>query len=335
MRITREMLHKFARQTVKQRKRNEPDLHAAYLVGSLLDEDPLLGGTTDIDLVFVHKYQVPNPRETEPITAEISLDIFHKLKEDYDQYRELRHDPWMGYPLTHNHILMYDSDHWLEFIQSSVSAEFHRADNVLARVNVLAGAARENWFSLIQTPSQTHTEWVHRYMEILALAANAVAGLIGPPLTRRRFMMTFEARVEALGVPKILAGFTGLLGYSEELDDKFESWVNAFEEDFEYLSTTSEPPVHLAPCRKNYYLDALHFMIEDGNKREAVWPLLRTWLDVQLAAPKPTPGVDVWESCLSALDISENAASQKTEALDAFLDTVDIMIESWAEVYGI
>ena len=334
MRITREMLHKFARQTVKQRKRNEPDLHAAYLVGSLLDDDPLLGGTTDIDLVFVHKYQVPKARETEPITSEISLDIFHKLKEDYDQYRELRHDPWMGYPLTYNHILMYDTDHWLEFIQSSVSAEFHRADNVLARVNVMAGAARENWFSLIQTPSQTHAEWVHRYMEILALAANAVAGLIGPPLTRRRFMMTFEARVEALGVPKILAGFTGLIGYSEDLDDKFEAWVNAFEKDFEYLSSTSEPPAHLAPSRKSYYLDALHYLIENGNQRDAVWPLLRTWLDVHLAAPKPTPGADVWESCLTALNISESDTSQKTDALDAFLDTVDILIESWADVYG-
>lgn len=335
MRITRDMLHKFARQTVKQRKRNEPDLHAAYLVGSLLDEAPLLGGTTDIDLVLVHKYQAPNKRETEPITAEISLDIFHKLKEDYDQYRELRHDPWMGYPLTHNHILLFDTDHWLEFIQSSVSAEFHRADNVLARVNVMAGAARENWFSLIQTPSQTHTEWLHRYFEILALAANAVSGLIGPPLTRRRFMMTFEARVEALGVPKILAGFTGLLGYSQDLDGKLEAWVNAFEKDIRYLSTTSEPPVHLAPCRKAYYLDALHFLIEDGNQRDAIWPLLRTWLDIHLAAPKPTPGVDAWTDCLSSLDLSEKSTSQKTDALDAFLDTVDILIESWADVYGI
>mgnify|MGYP001054310675 CR=1 FL=1 len=335
MRITREMLHKFARQTVKQRKRNEPDLHAAYLVGSLLGDDPLLGGTADIDLVLVHKYQASTKRETEPITAEISLDIIHKLKEDYDQYRQLRHDPWMGYPLTHNHILLYDTDHWLEFIQSSVSAEFHRADNVLARVNVMAGAARENWFSLIQTPSLTHTEWLHRYLEIMALTANAVAGLIGPPLTTRRFMITFETRVDSLGVPKTLTGFLGLLGYSQDHDDTITTWVNAFENDLNYLSTTSKPPVHLAPCRTAYYLNALRFMIENGDQRDAIWPLLRTWLDVHLAAPKPTPGVEAWQDCLSALDLSEGSTSQKIDALDAYLDTVDILIESWADVYGI
>ena len=44
MRITREMLLKSARDTVTVRIKTEKDLVAAYLVGSVLGEDPLLGG---------------------------------------------------------------------------------------------------------------------------------------------------------------------------------------------------------------------------------------------------------------------------------------------------
>jgi predicted nucleotidyltransferase len=66
------MLHKYAQETVRQRERTEPDLHAAYLVGSLLDAEPMLGGSTDIDVVLVHKYQALVERETQAITPEVS-----------------------------------------------------------------------------------------------------------------------------------------------------------------------------------------------------------------------------------------------------------------------
>ena len=35
MRITKDLLHKYAIETVKQRQRSEPDLHAVYLTGSV------------------------------------------------------------------------------------------------------------------------------------------------------------------------------------------------------------------------------------------------------------------------------------------------------------
>ncbi len=334
MRITQAMLHKFARQSVKVRTRSEPDLHAAYLAGSLLSDQPLLGGATDIDLILVHKYQAPIERECVAITPEVSLDLFHKVRDDYEQHRQLRRDPLMGYPLTYNHILLYDTDHWLEFIQSSVTAEFHRSDNVLARVNIFSSAARENWFSLVQTPSQTHQEWLHRYLEILALGANAVSGLIGPPLTTRRFLMTLADRLETLGVPKIIAGFHGLLGFSESHGDKLNDWITAFEQDLAYLCDTTDPPVHLTPCRHAYYLDGIRALAESEDPAQASWPLLRTWLDIHLAAPQPSPRLEIWDSCLSDLGLSEDNTSQKFDAVDAFLDNVEIVIESWAQAYG-
>jgi hypothetical protein len=335
MRITRDLLHKIARQTVNQRKRSEPDLHAAYLTGSLLYNEPLLGGTTDIDLVLVHKYQAPVKREIEAITPELSLDIFHNIKDDYNQHRQLRQDPRLGYPLTHNHILLFDTDHWLEFIQASVSADFHRPDNVLARVKILLSAARENWFSLTQTPPKKHLNWLHRYLETLEQAANAVSGLIGPPLTTRRFMMTFNDRLETLGVPKFLAGFQGLLGFSEVQAQNLTPWIEAFELDLVHITDKPDFPVHLAPCRQAYYLEAIQALAENNNGHQAVWPLLQTWLDIQLTVPQPSPGVETWESCLETLSLTKKTSSEKNEALDSFLDTAEIIIETWADVYGI
>ena len=335
MRITRDLLHKFAREAVKQRQRSEPDLYAAYLTGSLLSDDPLLGGTTDIDLILVHKFQTPVDRETEALTHEISLDIVHRKQEDYAQHRQLRQDPWIGYPLTHSQVILYDTDHWLEFIQSSASADFHRSDNVLARVNSLFSAARNNWIDLIQTPPETRLAWLYRYLEILAYAANAVSGLIGPPLTTRRFLRTFNNRVETLGVPKIMAGFTGLLGYSDDHAEYFPQWINSFEEDYSRLQNIDSIPPHLSDCRQTYYLNGIQALANDSHPGWAIWPLLQTWLDVRLAAIPNSLESGPWEDMLSTINLGESAISEKTDALDAYLDTLELTIESWADIYGI
>lgn len=335
MRITRELLHKFAQQTVNARLRSEPDIHAAYMMGSLLHEEPLLGGTTDIDLVLVHKYQAPTERECVRITPDVSLDIFHKIREDYTDHRAFRQDPLMGYPLTHYNIILFDNNHWLEFIQSSVNAEFHRADNVLARVRKFSSAARDQWFNLIQQTPDTHNEWLDRYLNILNMAANSVSGLIGPPLTRRRFLLTLENRVEDLGVQRILAGFFGLLGISNDQPEGLPDWINAFNEDLNYLSEKSSPPVHLLPCRHTYYTSAIKALSQSDSPGMAIWPLLRTWLDVHLSLDKSSPNSDLWKDCLNALNLSEDLADEKSEALDAFLDSVEIVIETWENTYGI
>ena len=54
MRINRQTLLRIANDTVAQRVRQERGILSAYLCGSLLGDDYLLGGCTDIDLVFIH-----------------------------------------------------------------------------------------------------------------------------------------------------------------------------------------------------------------------------------------------------------------------------------------
>ena len=335
MRITRELLHKIARDTVKSRRRSEPDILAAYLIGSVLTDEPLLGGTTDIDLVLVHKYQAPVERETEAVTHEISLDIFHKRKDDFDHHRELRQDPWLGYPLTYNHILLADTDHWLEFIQAGVTAEFHRSDNVLVRVRSMLNDAREGWFALNQNAFADQAAWLQQYLSVLTSAANAVTGLIGPPLTTRRFLLSFTEQIETLGVPKLQAGLYGLLGISKETEKKLPKWTDAFQADFAQLSEVPGLPARLAPCRQAYYLDAIRAMADGGEADAALWPLLKIWLAVRKAIPNPDKNLKVWTDSLQTLHLAEEHQTQKTAALDAYLDTIEQVIEEWNELYGI
>ena len=47
MRVTRESLLRIAKETVQERAYNDSNIIAAYLTGSLLTNDPMLGGTAD------------------------------------------------------------------------------------------------------------------------------------------------------------------------------------------------------------------------------------------------------------------------------------------------
>ena len=334
MRITKSLLQKFAIETVKQRKRDEPDLHAAYLMGSVLSDEPLLGGTTDIDLMLVHRYLAATPRETIALTPEISLDIFHKTRDDYEPLRQFRQDPWMGYPLTNNHILLFDTDHWLEYIQATVTAEFHREDNVLKRVNALFSAARDAWQTLLISPPQNHLSWLDQYLQSLELGANAIAGLIGPPLTERRFMISFTERLETLGIPEVRAGFCGLLGCKDISNDQYAPWIDSFEEDLHLIAGKDNCPAHLSPVRHSYYVQAFRALTESDDPACLCWPLLRTWLDIQLAEDGKSPGCEAWQSLLEELHLTEAFIEEKSDGLDSYLDHLDVLIESWADRYA-
>ena len=90
MRITKETLLKVARESADKYSRRNRDLACIYLTGSLLSETPLLGGTTDIDLVFVHTVQPAFAREIVRLTDEVHLDIQHLSQTVFHQPRRLR-----------------------------------------------------------------------------------------------------------------------------------------------------------------------------------------------------------------------------------------------------
>ena len=54
MRITKDSMLRLARDTALIKANQDRSIVCAYITGSLLSEDPFIGGSTDIDLFFIH-----------------------------------------------------------------------------------------------------------------------------------------------------------------------------------------------------------------------------------------------------------------------------------------
>ena len=164
---------------VARRERKEKDLIAVYLTGSVTEGEPLLGGTTDIDMVFVHKEEPAVKREVIRVTYEISLDIEHHHQSYYTYHRRLRKNPWFGHHLCKHQNILLDKDHWLEFLHASVSSGFNKPENVYARAVQFSDKAREQWFDLDDPQEVPWGEWIALYFKSVGTAANGIACLEG------------------------------------------------------------------------------------------------------------------------------------------------------------
>ena len=123
MRVTRDSLLRIAKETAQERAFNDTDIVAVYLTGSLLNVDPMLGGTADIDIVFVHKTPPTQPREFVKLTPDFHLDISRREKAMFKSPRELRGDPWLGFEM-YDPILLYEREKFFDFVQASLRAGF-------------------------------------------------------------------------------------------------------------------------------------------------------------------------------------------------------------------
>ena len=172
MRITHDMLMKVASDAVARQTRQNRDLLSAYLCGSLLSEDYLLGGTADVDLVFIYNEPQPFEREVRRLTDDVHLDIAHHSQKDYRELRRLRVHPWLGPVLTTCKIL-YDPQHFLDFTQASVRGQFDRPDHVFDRSSSQAELARRIWWDHQSPIPDPQPEDVGAYLQAVAHAANA------------------------------------------------------------------------------------------------------------------------------------------------------------------
>jgi len=332
MRITRETLIKIARDTVLKRTRRSTGIVTAYLCGSLLEEEYLLGGTTDIDLVFVHMHPDPPPREIVRMTDEVHLDISHHSQKEYEQPRAIRLDPWMG-PTVFACQPLHDVGHFMDFTQASVRGQFDRADYKLERARPLAEHARQIWFALQETPPEPDLPEIIQYLQAIQYAANAVALLSSPPLTERRFLLKFAHCAEAVGRPGLQAGLLGLLGGANVDADQLRTWIPAWAQAFSALPA-DKAPARLHSERKYYYLRAFEAMLEMEEPRSLLWPLLNTWTDAASLFPPESTYKKNWRIILQNLGILGEGFPEKVAALDAYLDMVEETLDSWADQSG-
>lgn len=329
MRINKEILHNIAKQTVAARVRANRSILSAYLVGSLLDEEPLLGGTTDIDLVFIQDGQPKAEREIVPVTEAVHLDIQVHERGFYRQPRSLRRDPWMG-PALFRALPLYDPQHFLDFVQASVRGQFDLPENVLGRARALAEKGRQQWFGLHSGNITSHKQVLQYYLQILELAANSIALLSGPPLPERRLLAGFYTCTEAVRQPGLYTGLLGLLGGMDVAVGDMRAWLLLWRASLESLPQ-ADAPLSLNRARLGYYEMGIEALIAGERPAAALWLLLTTWTEAVLHDSQE----DGWLQVLDALGFNEAALPRRIDGLDAYLDRVEETLDGWGQANGI
>lgn len=334
MRVTRDSLLRIAKETVQERAYNDTDIIAAYLTGSLRDPDPMLGGTADIDIVFVHKTTPANQREFVKLTPDFHIDISRRAKDEFKSPRELRGDPWLGFEM-YDPVLLYEREKFFDFVQASLRAgfEFEQPPLTLQRCRTLLTHGRGNWMDLSEFDGEAGPHEIRKYMKSIFHAANAIAEMTGPPIWERRLLLDFPARAAAANKTNMVAVVYNLLGASQVDANKIKSWLSDWKQAFKLASETSGVDSRIHPARLNYYEKAIKALLEGETPLSALWPALHTW--TLSAAVLSGDHLAFWQSACNELGLLGNHFSERVEALDHFLDELEITFEEFASANGL
>ncbi len=332
MRINRTMLLKIAHDTVEKYASSDRTIVAIFMQGSLLTETPLIGNTADIDLFFVHTDEVTPAREILRVSDEVTLDISHHSHSVYRQPRELRVDPWLG-PAVYDCKILYDPQHFLDFVQAGVRGQFNSAEHVLRRVRKQARHGREIWEGFEDKQKPAGPREISSYLLALEHAANAVAGLNGQNLTERRLLWDLRTRAEAVHKTGLYAGLVGLLGGAAVDAKTIRSWLPGWQSAY-FSLPESVAPVRLHPFRWPYYERAVDVMLVSADYPDALWPLWRTWTHAVCALPEGGNHLQVWQSAGEQLGQLGEGFSQKLAGLDAYLDMIEEVLDTWSRENG-
>ncbi len=333
MRINRNMLLKLADDTVDRTVHSDRTIMAVYLQGSLLTDSPLIGNTADIDLFFIHSDEVKVEREIIRISDEVHLDLAHHSHSIYRQPRELRLHPWLG-PAIYNCKILYDPQHFVDFVQASVRGQFTTPQNVIHRARQQAEHARQIWEAFDEQLKAPEAKDVALYMRALEHAVQAFAGLNGPILTERRFLIELPGRTEALHKPGLYPGLLGLLGAPSIEARQMTAWLPAWRSAYQALPMLAAP-VRLHPSRLAYYERAFDELMGGEAPQKALWPLWRTWTDAICSLPERPEQHAAWQEAGNQLGLLGEAFIEKVKGLDAYLDQVEELLDAWARDMGV
>lgn len=334
MRITRDLLINTAKETVKRATYGSHDLLCAYITGSLVYPEPLIGGSTDIDLVYIHSVDAPVKREIVPLTDEYHLDICHLQQSAFSQPRNLRTDPWVGAFLCHYPIPVYDAEHWFEYTQAAVFAHFFQPANVIARVKPFAEGSRAAWMSLQAGAQGFSPSSLLTYLKAMKSAANAIACLTSVPLTDRRFLLDLPERALRLSMPGLSAGLVDLIVPADPIEPDWDAWLADWRTDFTLFQRRPDLPLKYSNGRMAYYEKAIQGL-KETNQQAALWILLWTWTEISaLLSPDGSQALAYQDFC-RLLALGSDQHQERVAAMDAYLDVVEESIERWSLQNGV
>jgi len=334
MRITKESMLRLARDTAAIRANEDHSIVCIYVTGSVVTEDPFIGGTTDIDLFIVHAGQPVVSREVRYLSDDVTLDIAHIDQVRFQQPRRLRADAWLGPFLCAKPKVLYDTQHWFEFTEASVAAQFYRPEYALERALPMAAAARQTWMKNHLSRQDVTPANVLSYLNALEKAANALALLSGPPLAMRRFFTDLPVRLEKAGRADLLDEFKSSILPNSVTDIEWTQWISAWEPVFQETAELVDTPTSLSLPRKNYYVKAVT-ALSDENPAAAAWVLMNCWTHSAAVLNADSISLESWKrGCEEFLQVSESF-SPVMEKLDTLLDTIEESLDSYASDNGL
>jgi hypothetical protein len=336
MRVTRESLIRLAKENAQERAFNNRDIVAAYLTGSLIsDANPILGATTDIDLVLVHSMPPGASREIVKLSADFHLDIHHRAKSDFRSPRELRADPLLGYEM-YDPMLLYEREKFFEFVQAGLRAgfEFNTPSLVLIRCRKLLAEARKGWIDLMDiSQDQAGALQVKQLLRALTYAGNAVAELTGGPLAERRFLLDFPARAQAADRPAFTAYLFNLIGASQVDPGMVQGWLPSWKTAFLTAAESTKVDLSIHAARLNYYEKAIVALLAGETPLTSLWPLINSWtltanvLNDEQAGP--------WKAAAQQLGLLGAGFEKRVSELDQYLDEIEVRLDEIAVENGL
>jgi hypothetical protein len=325
---------RLARDTAALRANEDHSIVCIYLTGSVVTDDPFIGGSSDIDLFFVHAGQPVVNREIRYLSDDVTLDIAHIDQNRFQQPRRLRADAWLGPFLCAKPKVLYDNHHWFEFTEASVAAQFYRPEYALERARPLASAARQTWLNFhLKQPDVTPASVV-MYLQALEKSANALALLSGPPLPIRRFFTELPSRLDKTGRPELKDEFQSFILPNHVTDIEWTQWISAWEPVFKATSELVDTPACLLMPRKSYYVKAVT-ELSDDTPASAAWVMLNCWTRSAAALDKQSPLLEGWtKACEEFLQIP-GSFGPVMEKLDNLLDTIEEILDAYAADNGL
>ena len=328
MRLTKDLLIRFAKTHVAERLQKKPRPLCIYLTGSVCSDDFLLGGCTDIDLVFVHNIQPSEERELVPLTPDVHLDIRHYDITRFEQPRQLRRDVWIGSFLCENPLVLHDNGHWFEFTQASVCAQFFRPENALLRSQPLVDSARQRWMECFSGTHKPGIFTLRAYLRSIEDAANALSCLAGLPLAERRMFSQFSMRAQGAGLPSLPGTLAELITSPAVTDEAWKTWQSHWKECLSQVSSQENCPIELSSIRHPYLINAAVSTWEKS-PAGAMWLMLRTWTDSASYLPKDSPFQDQFNEMCSLLELSPEYYAKRMAELDRFLEEIEAYFVSF------
>lgn len=334
MRITREFLFKSARTHAAQKAYSDQSIICIYLVGSVLREEPLLNGTTDIDLICVHEGEPQKEREVIRLNDEIHLDLAHYPMKLFKQPRSLRRNAWIGGHMIEDPKLLYESKHWFEFTQASVASKFYSPETILERLRPMEEGARAAWMEMSQV-NEIDLPVLSKYVKNVETIGNVLACFSGPPLTTRRFWMDYPDRLQKIQAPAWANYLSNLfMTAAEPGGSNWETWTSNWLETLNTVSRQQDATDPFKPCRLNYYLAAVDVM-KQSLSRGALWILLRTWLQAGAQLRSNSCLYKPLGEFLAALGFTPSEFEKKLGAMDQMLDGLEEFIDQYARQNGV